>query len=163
MQKTKIRAFIFQGAFMNLKKVLTKESILPDLKAETKRSVIEEIIDQLTQTGKVTDRTAALEAVMAREAKMSTGMQNGIAIPHGKTDTVSQLVIAIAIKKSGVDFDAMDGQPCSIFVMTLSPENRAGPHIQFLAEISKLLGSEDLRKKLVAAESTDEILSLLTA
>lgn len=148
---------------MNLKKVLTKESILPDLKAETKSAVIEEIIDHLVQNGIVTDRQAVLDAVMAREAKMSTGMQNGIAIPHGKTDTVKQLVIAIAIKKDGVDFDAMDGQPCSIFIMTLSPENRAGPHIQFLAEISKLLGRAYLREKLVNASSVDEILSLLTA
>lgn len=148
---------------MNLKKVLTKESILPDLKAETKGAVIEELIDFLTRSGTVTERAAALEAVTSREAKMSTGMQNGIAIPHGKTDTVDQLLVAIAIKKTGVDFDAMDGQPCSIFILTLSPENRAGPHIQFLAEISKLLGSAELREKLIAAGSADEIFSLLTA
>jgi fructose-specific phosphotransferase system IIA component len=152
----------FKGKVMNLKKVLTKGSILPVLKAETKEDVIEELVDFLVQSGKVSDRAAALQAVLNREAKMSTGMQNGIAIPHGKTDAVDQLLIAIAIKHDGVDFDAMDGQPCSIFIMTLSPEHRAGPHIQFLAEISKLLGREELRNKLVAAGSADEILNLLT-
>ncbi len=148
---------------MNLKKVLSKDSILPDLKAETKNAVIEELVDFLAQNGSIGDPAAALQAVMNREAKMSTGMQNGIAIPHGKTDTVNQLLVAIATKKGGVDFDAMDGQPCNIFILTLSPEHRAGPHIQFLAEISKLLGNVHLREKLVAAGSADEILNLLTA
>ena len=147
---------------MNLKKVLTKNSILPELLAETKEATIEEMVDFLVKNNAVSDRDAALQAVLNREAKMSTGMQNGIAIPHGKTDAVNELLIAIAIKKGGIDFAAMDGQPCTIFIMTLSPENRAGPHIQFLAEISKLLGSEELREKLVAATSADELLNLLT-
>ena len=147
---------------MNLKKVLTKNSILPELLAETKEATIEEMVDFLVKNNTVSDRDAALQAVLNREAKMSTGMQNGIAIPHGKTDAVNELLIAIAIKKGGIDFAAMDGQPCTIFIMTLSPENRAGPHIQFLAEISKLLGSEELREKLVAATSADELLNLLT-
>ena len=148
---------------MNLKKLLSRESILQDLKAETKPAVIEEMIDFLTQSGGITDRAAALQAVLAREAKMSTGMQNGIAIPHGKTDTVDQLLVVIGIKREGLDFDAMDNQPCKIFILTLSPVHRAGPHIQFLAEISKVLGKKDLRTKLVDAESADEILNLLTA
>lgn len=148
---------------MNLKKVLTTNSILPDLKADSKPAVIEELVDFLAQSGKISDRDAALQAALTREEKMSTGMQNGIAIPHGKTDAVDQLLAVIAIKRGGVDFDALDGQPCSIFVMTLSPENRAGPHIQFLAEVSKLLGDEAMRGNLVAAETAEEIFKLLTA
>jgi len=147
---------------MNLKKVLTKESILPQLKAENKAAAIEEMIDFLVHSGKITDRDTALKAVLNREAKMSTGMQNGIAIPHGKTDAVDQLLAVIAIKRDGLDFDSMDEQPCMIFILTLSPANRAGPHIQFLAEISKLLGRETLREKLVSAGSANEILNLLT-
>lgn len=148
---------------MNLKKVLTKDSILPVLEAGTKAEVIEELIDFLFKNGKIRNREEALQAVLAREQKMSTGMQNGIAIPHGKTDSVDQLEAVVAIKPGGLDFDALDGQPCTIFIMTLSPENRTGPHIQFLAEISKLLGNEELRTKLSAAQSADEILTLLTA
>lgn len=148
---------------MNLKKVLSKDSILTNLKADNKSAVLEELIDLLMHSGQISDRDTALKAVLDREAKMSTGMQNGIAIPHGKTDTVNQLLVAIAIKKEGIDFDAMDGQPCSIFILTLSPENRSSPHIQFLAEISKLLGNEKIRAKLTDTESADEILALLTA
>lgn len=154
--------FIRWEKLMNLKKVLTKESILPQLHADTKPAVIEELINFLTLSGKVDDRDAALQAVFDRESKMSTGMQNGIAIPHGKTDSVNQLLIAIGIKPEGVDFDALDGKPCSIIVMTLSPKNGGGPHIQFLAEISKLLGSADLRDQLVTAGSAEEILAILT-
>lgn len=148
---------------MNLKKVITRDSILFDMQAETKPSVIEELIDFLITTGKITDRAAVLQAVLDREAKMSTGMQNGIAIPHGKTDSVNGLEVIIAISRKGVDFDAMDGQPCYIFILTLSPEHRAGPHIQFLAEISKLLGKAQLRERLTTASSADEVLALLTA
>jgi PTS system nitrogen regulatory IIA component len=148
---------------MNLKKILTKDTILPELKADTKRGVIEEMIGFLSAAGKFTGKTAAVQAVLAREEKMSTGMQNGIAIPHGKTNAVDQLVAAIGIHRAGVDFAAMDGKPSHIFILTLSPENRAGPHIQFLAEISKLLSRPELRTKLLNAATADEILNLLTA
>jgi PTS system nitrogen regulatory IIA component len=148
---------------MNLKKILTKDSILPELKADTKRGVIEEIAAAMVSAGQFTNRAAVVQALLAREEKMSTGMQNGIAIPHGKTDAVEQLVAAVAIHRTGIDFAAMDGKPSHIFIITLSPENRAGPHIQFLAEISKVLSRPELREKLLKAATTDEILNLLTA
>lgn len=148
---------------MNLKKVLASDCILPDLTSESKEDIITEMIDFLAAAGKVKDREAALSAVMEREKKMSTGMQNGIAIPHGKTDSVKQLIAMIAIHRKGADFDAMDGQPCNIFIMTLSPAKRTGPHIQFLAEISKLLSKPDLREKIIAASTQEKILALLTA
>jgi fructose-specific phosphotransferase system IIA component len=148
---------------MNLKKILTKDSILPELKADTKRGVIEEMAAAMVSAGQFTNRAAAVQALLAREEKMSTGMQNGIAIPHGKTDAVEQLVAAVAIHRAGVDFAAMDGKPSHIFIITLSPENRAGPHIQFLAEISKVLSRPELREKLLKANTPDEILNLLTA
>ena len=148
---------------MNLKKILSTDCILPDLKADSKNGVIEEMITGLSAAGKISAHDAVLNAVLAREAKMSTGMQNGIAIPHAKTDDVSQLVAAIGIHRAGVDFQSMDKKPAHIFIMTLSPETRTGPHIQFLAEISKLLCKPDLREKLLQAQTADEILNLLTA
>ncbi len=148
---------------MNLKKILAEDSILPELKADTKQGVIEEMVAFMAAAGKFTDCAPVVQAVLAREEKMSTGMQNGIAIPHGKTNAVDHLVAAVAIHRAGVDFAAMDGKPSHIFVITLSPENRAGPHIQFLAEISKVLSRPDLRGKLLSASSPDEIARLLTA
>jgi len=148
---------------MNLKKILTRDSILPELRADTKRGVIEEMISFMAAAGMVSDRTDAVQALLAREEKMSTGMQNGVAIPHGKTNAVDQLVAAVAVHRAGVNFAAMDGKPSHIFVITLSPENRAGPHIQFLAEISKVLSRPELREKLLNAVTADEIFNLLTA
>lgn len=88
-------------------------------------------------------------------------MQNGIAIPHGKTESVDCLVAALGIKKDGVDFGALDGQPSHIFVMTVSPDSRTGPHIQFLAEISRPLNDATVRNRLMAATSREEVLHLL--
>jgi len=146
---------------MNLKKALSKETITLALAAGTKEEVIEELLDLLVAAGKIRDRKAALKAVQEREKKMSTGMQNGIAIPHGKTDTVDGLVAALGISRQGIDFEALDGQLSSIFILTLSPVNRTGPHIQFLAEISRLLNSPECRQKILAATTQDEVQSLI--
>lgn len=147
---------------MNLKKVLSTDTVWVDLKADTKQGIIEEMIDRLVAAGKIKDREAALQAVLEREEKMSTGMQNGVAIPHGKTDSVKGLVAAIGLNKSGVDFDSMDGSPSTIFIMTVSPANRTGPHMQFLAEVSRLLGSASAREKLLACRTHQEILAQIT-
>ena len=142
---------------MNLRKAITKDAIRLELQSSEKSAIIEELIDVLTDSGKIADRNSALKAVLEREKKMSTGMHHGIAIPHGKTETVNGLVAAIGIKKDGVDFQALDGNDSKIFIMTISPANRAGPHIQFLAEISRLLNEEHIREKILNASSPVEI------
>lgn len=146
---------------MNPKRVLSKETVALALKASTKEQVIEELVDLLVQAGRVKDRKAALKAVLERERKMSTGLQNGIAIPHGKTDTVETLVAALGIKKEGIDFDSLDKQPSTIFLLTLSPASRTGPHIQFLADISRTLHDPAIRKKVLDATTEEEVLDLL--
>lgn len=147
---------------MNLRKSLSRETMLPDLKADTKRGVIEEMVGFLADAGQLSDRDSALQAVLEREEKMSTGMQNGIAIPHGKTETVDRLVVAVARSRHDIDFESMDGNPARLFIMTLSPVNRTGPHMQFLAEISKVLTDETLRERLLAAGTADDMLAVLT-
>jgi PTS system nitrogen regulatory IIA component len=150
---------------MNLRKVMTPATITVALKSDTKEGIIEELVDLLMAAGKIKDlkdRKEALQVVLDREKKMSTGMQNGIAIPHGKTDTVGTLVAAIGLKKEGVDFQALDGQPSRIFVMTLSPDTRTGPHIQFLAEISRQLSDAGIRDKVLKAATPEEVLDILS-
>ena len=146
---------------MNSKKPLTVETISLELKGSTKDEILSEMVGLLVASGHIRDREAVLKAVVDREKRMSTGMQNGIAIPHGKTDSVDCLVAALGIKRAGVDFGALDGQPSNIFVMTVSPDSRTGPHIQFLAEISRPLNDASVRAKLLAATSPDEVLHLL--
>ncbi len=147
---------------MNLKKVLSLDTVWVDLKADTKQGIIEEMVERLVASGKIKDRETVLKAITEREAKMSTGMQNGVAIPHGKTDAVKTLVAAVGLQKAGVDFDSMDGAPSTIFIMTVSPAGRTGPHMQFLAEVSRLIGQAAEREKLLAAQTHADIYELLT-
>ena len=148
---------------MEFKDVLRSGCICLHLEGTTKEEIINEMIDMLVAAGKISDRQAILDAVLERENKMSTGMQYGVAIPHGKTATVDDMVVALGLKKEGVDFASLDGEPSRIFIMTISSVNRTGPHVQYLAEIGKLLQSEDIRKRLLDAESEDAIVALLTA
>ena len=147
---------------MNIRKAICKEAISISLQAREKTAIIEELIDLLVDSGRVTDRKSALKSVLERAKKMSTGMHHGVAIPHGKTDTVEGLVAAIGVIPEGADFDAMDGQASQIFILTISPANRAGPHIQFLAEISRLLNREEIRGKLLEADGIDAVYDLLS-
>ncbi len=147
---------------MNIRKAITKETICLSLAAREKDAIIEELVDLLDKGGRIKDRKAVLKCVLDREKKMSTGMHNGLAIPHGKTDTVDGLVAAVGLIPEGVDFESMDQQPSRIFILTVSPANRAGPHIQFLAEISRLLNRADIRKQILEAEDLETLHELLT-
>ncbi|MDR3139327.1 MAG: PTS sugar transporter subunit IIA [Treponema sp.] len=146
---------------MNLKTVLTKETISMHLRGTTKQEIINELLDILVRANKIQDREAALSAVMEREEKMSTGMKHGIAIPHGKSATIRDLVACIGISDLPVEFDALDHEPCRIFIMTLSPIEKTGPHLQFLAEISLLFKSSEKRQEILQAASAEEILRIL--
>jgi PTS system nitrogen regulatory IIA component len=147
---------------MNLKTVLTIETINPHLKGTTKEEIINELLDILVEANKIPDRTAAYNAVMDREQKMSTGMKHGIAIPHGKSPTIQDLVACIGISDKPVDFDSLDHEPCRIFIMTLSPVEKTGPHLQFLAEISLLFKSAEKRQEILVAKSPEELLHILS-
>ena len=147
---------------MNLKTVLTTDTVELHLKGTTKEAIIDEMLEILVKAGKVTDKKAALDCVLDREKKMSTGMKHGIAIPHGKTDTVSDLVACIGISDNPVDFDSLDQEPCRIFIMTLSPVNKTGPHLQFLAEVSLLFKSADKRQEILKTTDKAEVIRILT-
>jgi len=147
---------------MNLKKLLSEDTIIFNLKGTTKEEIIREMVDLLVERGRIKDRDEALRVVLEREQKMSTGMQHGIAIPHGKTDTVDKLVTAMALKKEGVDFGSMDGKPSTIFIMTISSISRTGPHIQFLSEISQVLNDPDKRERILQSQNAAQILEILT-
>ncbi|MDR0601950.1 MAG: PTS sugar transporter subunit IIA [Treponema sp.] len=146
---------------MNIKTVLTADTINLHLKGTTKEAIINELLDMLTAAKKIQDREAAYAAVMDREQKMSTGMKHGIAIPHGKSTTIHDLVACIGISEKPVEFDSLDHEPCRIFIMTLSPVEKTGPHLQFLAEISLLFKSSEKRQEILNADSPEAILRIL--
>lgn len=143
--------------------VVRPELIKPRLQGTDKDAIIRELIDVLVSAGAISDRGAAEKAVFDREKTMSTGMENGIAIPHGKTDTVDSLIAAIGLKPEGVDFQCVDGQPARILILTLSPANHSGPHVRFMAGISKLLRDEEAHARLLEADTSDAVFNVLTA
>jgi PTS system nitrogen regulatory IIA component len=132
-----------------------------DLKANTKDGIITELVDAMVAEGLLPDREAALKAVLEREGRISTGLQYGVAVPHGKTATVKDLVVAFGIKRSGVDFAAEDGDPSRIFVMTISSPLRTGPHLKYLSEISKMLTNPRVRSRVLESWDRQEIIAIL--
>lgn len=136
---------------MEILSALSPELMTVDLQGDTKEGIINELLDLLMKTGKVADREKALECLLDRESKMSTGIQDGVAIPHAKTDAVSEMIACVGIKQGGMDFQSLDGRPSVIFIMTLSPSSGTGPHVRFLAAISRLLQDDEARKALVSA------------
>ena len=147
---------------MNLKTVLTSETVNLHLKGTSKEEIIDELLDMLVQAGKVKDKAVARACVLDRERKMSTGMKHGIAIPHGKTDSVNDLVACIGISDNPIDFDSLDQEPCRIFIMTLSPIDKTGPHLQFLAEVSLLFNSAEKRQEILNTTDKSDIIRILT-
>lgn len=145
---------------MNLASILTTDFISLDLRGQDKTAIIDELLDILMKSEKISDRSEARQAIFEREASLSTGMKNGIALPHGKTDAVHEMIACMGISKNGVDFDSMDGEPSRLFIMTLSPRNKTGPHLQFLAEVSRLFKSEEKRALLQQASEPGEVLRL---
>jgi Kef-type K+ transport system membrane component KefB/mannitol/fructose-specific phosphotransferase system IIA component (Ntr-type) len=137
------------------------KSLVPRLQATTKREVIDELLELLHDQGLVHDLDEARRAVLSREASMSTGMQYGIAIPHGRSDAVSTLISAFGLQPRGVDFDAMDGRPSRIFVLTLSPASAAAPHMQFMSMVSQAL-NEQGRAALLSCDTAEEMYAVLT-
>ena len=145
---------------MKIKRILSPEVITTSLKSTTKEGVIGELLDILVEKKKISDRNEVLAALMERERKMSTGIQHGVAIPHAKTKAVKELVAAIGLKPEGIDFEALDGEPSRIFIMTLSPMDRVGPHVQFLAEVSMVIQTEEARERLLQAKSASDLLAV---
>ena len=147
---------------LDFRETLGKSQVCLHLESDTKPGIIKEMIRMLVDSGAVNDREAVEAAILERENKMSTGMQQGVALPHGKTDAVSELVTAVGLRKEGVDFGSLDGEPSNIFIMTVSRRDSTGPHIQFLAEVSKVLNNPALRGRILAAKSREEVLKVFT-
>ena len=145
----------------NLLSSICPECCIVDLKGKTKEEIITVLVDLLAWRGKLLNRDMALNDVLEREKIMSTGMEHGIAIPHGKTDGVNDLAVAVGICKEGIDFESIDGEKSRIFILVVSPKKSSGPHVQFLAAIGTVLKDEQTREKLIDADSPEEVALLI--
>lgn len=146
---------------MSLLHILSEKSTVVGLEGETKEDIITELVGSLEVGKVISDRDKVLEAVLEREKIMSTGIGDGIAIPHGKSEAVIKLAAALGTQRRGVDFEALDGEPAYVFFLLVSPANVSGPHIKALARISRLLKNDDFKKRLVAASTAEEIVSVI--
>jgi Kef-type K+ transport system membrane component KefB/mannitol/fructose-specific phosphotransferase system IIA component (Ntr-type) len=144
----------------SLLSLIESDSIILDLKGNTKDEIIKELLDMLFAQGKLLNRELVLADVLERENIMSTSMGYGIVIPHAKTDGVKDMVVAVGLKKEGINFDPADNQPSRIFILEVSPK-KEGPHLQFLSALGAVLRDESIRQALINAVSTEEAAELL--
>ncbi len=142
---------------MSLYELLEPNCIVAHLGAETKDGAIEELVDVLDRSGRISDRNAVLDAVMERESAMSTGLEEGLAVPHAKSGAVSALTAALGITREGLDFDSADGKPTTIVFLLIAELNNPGPHVRALAQVARLMSDPQLRSQLINAKTPEEI------
>ncbi|MGE4505609.1 MAG: PTS sugar transporter subunit IIA [Desulfovibrionaceae bacterium] len=140
---------------------LEKEFILPELTSASKAEVLREMIDAVGEKLPGLDKDKALTVLLERESLGTTGIGDGIAIPHGKLDDLEEIVVAVGRSEQGVEFEALDHQPCRIFFLVLAPDQVAGQHLRILAHISRLLKDPDFRANFLSANTADALWSLL--
>ena len=146
---------------MKIMDFLNKKAITVDLKAEDKEGVIRELVDLLVGATEIENKDDLVKAILARESLGSTGIGQGIGIPHAKCSSVKQLVAAFALSQKGVNFDSLDGEPAYIFFLLIAPEESAGPHLKALARISRMLKDKYFRDLLKKAKDEKEILRII--
>lgn len=146
---------------MQILEFLTVDNIKMNLESKNKKDVIKELADLLVKTGKVKDKKKIIQILMEREELGSTGIGQGIAIPHGKSETVSELAAAFGLSQEGISFDALDGENVNIFFLLVAPEGAAGAHLKALARISSLLKDKYFRKSLLSAKTPDEVFKII--
>lgn len=146
---------------MNLLDILDPSSIKVPLDGTDKKSIIDELVDLLAANAKVQDHQALKDAVWMRETTRTTGIGYSLAIPHGKSEGVPDLAMAIGKPSEPVDFQSIDNRPVKLVVLLASPLDRTSDHIQALARISRLMTVEEFRNRIYDATTPEEIYDLL--
>ena len=146
---------------MKIVDFLSEKAILPDLKANSKEEIVRELVDSLAKAEGIKNKEELVKVLLSREALGSTGIGQGVGIPHGKTNSIKKLVAAFGICHQGVNFDALDGEPVYIFFLLVAPEDSAGPHLKGLARISRLLRDKFFRESLKQLYDEKAILRLI--
>jgi mannitol/fructose-specific phosphotransferase system IIA component (Ntr-type) len=146
---------------MRLSELLNPNAISLRLKARTKREALAELVDLLEAGHGFNSQGEIFDRVLRRETMMSTGLFPGAAIPHGKARSVDRMAAACGVSPEGIDFESEDGRPTHLFVLLVSPENATTPHVKLLANISRILKEESVRKSLVEAPNPEAFLNLI--
>ena len=142
---------------MQLSEIIIKQNIIPALKSRDKQGVLEELAESIARQEHSVEKNTLVKVLMEREKLGTTGIGDGVAIPHGKLSNIDQPLISFGRSKDGLDFDSMDGQPSHLFFLLVAPDNSSGVHLQVLAKIAKLLKNNDFRNELMAASDSEEL------
>jgi mannitol/fructose-specific phosphotransferase system IIA component (Ntr-type) len=148
---------------MRLTDYLTPAVIKIGLESEDKDELFEEMVQLLVDAGKITDREEALAALFDRESKMTTGIARWIGLPHGKVDGIDGMILAMGISRKGIEYDSLDDEPVYVVLLVLAETDNPGPHIEALAEISRLFAVPGFTEKIRDAKTADELLALIQA
>lgn len=140
---------------------LHQKAIILDLQAKEKKNAVAEMVECLAREKKFKDTQKAITAVMEREKLGTTGVGQGVAIPHGRTDAVDELSGALGFSKHGVEFEALDGEPVHIIFLLLSPPDSGGEHLRALAKVSRLFKDKFFRQALLDAKSKEEVIKII--
>lgn len=146
---------------MSIYNVLCKECIKVPLESNTKSGIFKELIELLYNNGKIEDIEGTLADIEKREAEGSTALENGIAVPHAKSDSVKELTVAIGISPEGLDCNSIDGKPSHFFFLLLARKDESGPHVRALGDIASLMRDTEFRTKLSECQTPDSIYELI--
>jgi fructose-specific phosphotransferase system IIA component len=146
---------------LRIQDLLDRDLILMDLRAADKAGVIRELAGLLARNNRVQDPDALAQAVLDRESQGSTGIGEGIAIPHAKSQAIDDIVVAFGRSTSGVDFQSLDGKPAYLFFLLVTPEDRPGEHLKLLARISRIMRNAALREQLLLCTLPGELQKLI--
>jgi nitrogen PTS system EIIA component len=142
---------------MRLSEILDEKNIIPDLKARDKKGALEELAGTVVNTRQSLDKNSLVKVLLERERLGSTGIGDGVAIPHGKFYGIEEPIISFGRSLKGLDFESMDGQPVYLFFLLVAPENSASVHLKALARIAKILKNSSFRKMLMEIPSRKEL------
>jgi len=145
---------------INIGDILDIRSIVVGLEVKDKNELLDTMVELAAESGNILDVEEARERVFAREKLMSTGVGNGVALPHAKTNKIKKTVGAFAVLSEPVDYDSLDEEPVKIVLLILGKETNVGEHLKLLSNISKLLGKESFIGDILNAETSDDILEI---
>ena len=145
---------------MKVHELLNTNNILTEFKTENKNDVINELVDLLKGDKRVLDLEDIRKCVFEREEKMSTGVGKGFAIPHGKTNSVEDILAAFGKSESPIEYNSLDDEPVHLVFLLIGKENLLAKHIKLLSRISRMMNNEEFRKKLIQAKNKETILEL---
>ncbi|MCX8057629.1 MAG: PTS sugar transporter subunit IIA [Ignavibacteria bacterium] len=145
---------------MKVSELLNEDNVLLGVEAKDKYELIDKLIDVAAKSGKVLDKEKVRNCVYEREKILSTGVGKGFAVPHGKTDAVTDIILVFAITKEPLDYEALDNQPVRLVMLMVGKDSLVSSHIKLLSRISRLMNNDEFRESLLNAKSKEEVLEI---